>query len=82
MKQYIFYYYDESRASTFGPCLVKGQGETKKEAFLDAAKRHFNNPDEEEIAEFMEKAVTLATVTGLGAEVKISQKNFGMIFER
>ena len=80
MAQYIFFYYDESRASTFGPSLVKGQGGTKKAAMIDAANRHFRNPDEEEIGDFMENALQLATVTGLGAEVSISQKNIGEIF--
>jgi hypothetical protein len=47
---------------------------------IDAANRHFRNPDEEEIEDFMENALPLATVTGLGAEVRISQKNIGEIF--
>ena len=80
MTQYIFFYYDESRASTFGPSLVKGQGRTKKAAMIDAANRHFRNPDEEEIEDFMENALPLATVTGLGAEIRLSQKNIGEIF--
>ena len=80
MKQYIFYYHDKSRAS-FGPCLIKGQGETKKAALIDAAYRHFKNPDEEDLEDFQKNAVVLASVAGLGAEIKLSQNNIGKIFE-